>query len=206
MVVLDCVKARGTYDSPIEKPACLEVEELDELIKIAKETSHFFMEVFYADFFMDENFDALPDFNRMINPSLGGGSLLDMSAYLSVWAMLRVHRHSLNADKDSKCDEGDLVIAYCPSRPDTFYIHPRPPRFSGPKGTITSSTTHYHPFHDGNNGMSYEADEVARCIRDVKIESGRMPWEESRVVQGWVDKVRKEGPSKTAKLVGTAGQ
>lgn len=54
--------------------------------------------------------------------------------------------------------------------------------------------------------MSYEADEVARCIRDGKIESERMPWEESRVVQGWVDKVRKEGPSETAKLVGTAGQ
>ncbi|KIR37780.1 hypothetical protein I307_05303 [Cryptococcus deuterogattii 99/473] len=152
MVVLDCVKARGTYDSPIEKPACLEVEELDELIKIAKETSHFFMEVFYADFFMDENFDALPDFNRMINPSLGGGSLLDMSADPSVWAMLRVHRHSLNADKDSKCDEGDLVIAYGPSRPHTFYIHPRPSHFPGPKGTITSSTTHYHPFHDETMG------------------------------------------------------
>ncbi|KGB80251.2 hypothetical protein CNBG_6089 [Cryptococcus deuterogattii R265] len=189
---------------------------------------------------MDQNFDALPDFNRMINPSLGGGSLLDMSAYPSVWAMLRVHRHSLNADKDSKvlftlvdgvagacqgmmmtdlgdagqkdstavlqCDEGDLVIAYCPSRPDTFYIHPRPSHFPGPKGTITSSTTHYHPFHDGNNGMSYEADEVARCIRDGKIESERMPWEESRVVQGWVDKLRKEGPRETGKLVGTAEQ
>ncbi|KIR96522.1 hypothetical protein L804_06001 [Cryptococcus deuterogattii 2001/935-1] len=110
MVVLDCVKARGTYDSPMEKPACLEVEELDELIKIAKETSHFFMEVFYADFFMDENFDALPDFNRMINPSLGGGSLLDMSAYLSVWAMLRVHRHSLNADKDSNVTKGIWLL------------------------------------------------------------------------------------------------
>lgn len=34
----------------------------------------------------------------------------------------------------------------------------------------------------------------------------RMPWEESRVVQGWVDKVRKEGPTTTAMLVGTAGQ
>ena len=90
-----------------------------------------------------------------------------------------------------------------PYQPETFYIHPRPSRFPG---TITSSTTHYHPLHDGNNGMSYEADEVARCIRDGKIESERMPWEESRVVQGWVDKVRKEGPTKTAKLVGTAGQ
>ncbi|AAW43964.1 conserved hypothetical protein [Cryptococcus deneoformans JEC21] len=260
----------------LEKPACLEVEELDELFMIAKEKNLFFMEAvwtrfqpityaveeviksgilgkpkrFSADFSMDWNLDA--DSGRMANPALGGGSLLDSSAYPSVWAMLLVHRHPLNTDKDPKvlfahqtiyprtgvdinsrwlvewkglcqgmlmtdldnagqkdstavlqCEEGDLVIAYPPNEPKTFYIHPRPSRFAG---TITSSTTHHHPVHDGNNGMSYEADEVARCIRDGKIESERMPWEESRVVQGWVDKVRKEGPSETAKLVGTAGQ
>ncbi|OXH35621.1 hypothetical protein J005_02100 [Cryptococcus neoformans] len=120
-------------------------------------------------------------------------------------------------DRGLPCEEEDLVIACTfphsspfslaltfpslshflptyrsPNEPETFYIHPRPPRFPGPKGTITTSTTHHHPLHDGNNGMSYEADEVARCIRDGKIESERMPWEESRVVQGWADKVRKE--------------
>ncbi|EAL17155.1 hypothetical protein CNBN2470 [Cryptococcus deneoformans B-3501A] len=196
---------------------------------------------FFADFSMDWDIDAL-----------GGGSLLDMSAYPSVWAMLLVHGHIINTDKNPKvlfthqtiypcsgvdinsrwlvewkglcqgmlmtdldnagqkdstavlqCEEGDLVIVYPPYQPETFYIHPRPSRFPG---TITSSTTHHHPLHDGNNGMTYEADEVARCIRDGKIESERMQWEESRVVQGWVDKVRKEGPSETAKLVGTAGQ
>ncbi|KIR57779.1 hypothetical protein I314_06283 [Cryptococcus bacillisporus CA1873] len=36
---------------------------------------------------MDQNFGALPDSGRMINPALGGGSLLDMSAYPSVRAM-----------------------------------------------------------------------------------------------------------------------
>nr|KIR47613.1 hypothetical protein I312_03381 [Cryptococcus bacillisporus CA1280] len=112
----------------LEKPACLEVEELDELIKIAKEKNLFFMEAvwtrfqpiayaveeviksgilgkprrFSADFSMDVNLDALPDSSRMINPALGGGSLLDMSAYPSVWAMLLVHRHPLNTDKDPK--------------------------------------------------------------------------------------------------------
>ncbi|KIR76480.1 hypothetical protein I306_06538 [Cryptococcus gattii EJB2] len=182
---------------------------------------------------MGVNVDALPDSSRMINPALGSGSLFgipqgafDLSNYsTSLWSA-----HQLEVDdgvagacqgmlmmdldnagrKDStavlQCDEGDLVVAYPPYQPETFYIHPRPSRFPGPKGTITSSTTHHHPPHDGNYGMSYEADEVARCIRDGKIESERMPWEESRVVQGWVDKVRKEGPSETAKLVGTAGQ
>jgi hypothetical protein len=36
---------------------------------------------------------------------------------------------------------------------------------------------------------------VARCIRDGKIESDRMPWEESRITQGWFDEVRKNGDS-----------
>ncbi|OXL09250.1 hypothetical protein C348_02283 [Cryptococcus neoformans Gb118] len=131
----------------------------------------------------------------------------------SVWAM---PFHPLNIDKDpkilfthqtiyprSELDINSRPLTFpslshflptyrSPNEPETFYIHPRPSRFPGPKGTITTSTTHHHPLHDGNNGMSYEADEVARCIRDGKIESERMPWEESRVVQGWADKVRKE--------------
>jgi hypothetical protein len=43
--------------------------------------------------------------------------------------------------------------------------------------------------------MHFEADHVARCLRDGKIQSERMPWEESRIVQGWFDKVRTEGPT-----------
>ncbi|KAL0247460.1 hypothetical protein I308_103525 [Cryptococcus tetragattii IND107] len=88
----------------LEKPACLEVEELDELIKIAKEKKLFFMEAvwtrfqpiayaveeviksgilgkprrFSADFSMDWDLDACPDSSRMVNPALGGGSLLDI--------------------------------------------------------------------------------------------------------------------------------
>ncbi|KAE8539126.1 hypothetical protein D1P53_005498 [Cryptococcus gattii VGV] len=107
----------------LENPACLEVEELDELIKIAMRISRFFMDNdaelcglgsslspnaveeviksgilakprrFSADSSMDVNLDASPDSSGMINPALGGSSLLDMSAYHSVWAMLLVHRH-----------------------------------------------------------------------------------------------------------------
>nr|KIR49507.1 hypothetical protein I312_01665 [Cryptococcus bacillisporus CA1280] len=74
-----------------------------------------------------------------------------MSAYPSVWAMLVVHGHALNTDKDRKvlfshetiysrsgmdmklevkdstavlqCEEGDLVVAHGPYQPETFYIH-----------------------------------------------------------------------------------
>lgn len=90
-----------------------------------------------------------------------------------------------------------------PYKSETFYIVPRPDRFMG---KIKDKTTHHHPVAEGNNGMSYEADHVARCLRDGKIESERMPWAESRVVQGWMDVVRKNGKTGTAQLKGTAGQ
>ncbi|KAE8540276.1 hypothetical protein D1P53_003220 [Cryptococcus gattii VGV] len=89
----------------LENPACLEVEELDELIKIAMRMSCFFMEAvwtrfqpiayaveeviksgilgkprrFSADFSMDWDLDDSPDSSRIVNPALGGGSLLDIS-------------------------------------------------------------------------------------------------------------------------------
>nr|KIR83366.1 hypothetical protein I308_06258 [Cryptococcus tetragattii IND107] len=162
-----------------------------------------------ADFSMGVNVDAWPASNRMVNLALGGGSLLDMSAYPSVWAMLLVHRHPLNTDKTPgcfsaiklftlalewtsirgegfnrgiECDEGDLVVVYPPYQPESFYIRPRPSRFPGHKDAITSSTTRHHSFHDGNNGMPYEANEVVRCIKDGKIESERMPREASMVL------------------------
>ncbi|EAL20406.1 hypothetical protein CNBE5290 [Cryptococcus deneoformans B-3501A] len=47
-----------------------------------------------------------------------------------------------------QCEEGDLVVAYSPYQPDTFYIQPRPSRFPDPKEppslpplTVTLSAT-----------------------------------------------------------------
>ncbi|AAW45905.2 conserved hypothetical protein [Cryptococcus deneoformans JEC21] len=54
---------------------------------------------FFADFSMGWDIGVSADTSQMVNPALGGGSLLDMSAYPSVWTMLLVHGHPLNADK-----------------------------------------------------------------------------------------------------------
>ena len=54
--------------------------------------------------------------------------------------------------------------------------------------------------------MAYEADEVYRCIQAGKLQSERMPWDESRIVQGWFDQVRNEGASCLKGLKGTVGQ
>jgi hypothetical protein len=53
--------------------------------------------------------------------------------------------------------------------------------------------------------MAYEADEVYRCLAKGQIESERMPWDESKIVQGWFDKVRKDGPSVLKNMKGTEG-
>lgn len=49
------------------------------------------------------------------------------------------------------------------------------------------------PIPAGGHGMFFEADEVARCLRDKKLESESMPWEESIVIMETMDEVRRQG-------------
>ena len=94
-----------------------------------------------------------------------------------------------------------------PFKPQTYYIIPHTPRGpDAPKsGTPVQREEHHVPVQ-GNGGMAYEADEVYRCIQEGKLQSDRMPWEESRIVQGWFDRVRNEGGRVLKGLKGTVGQ
>lgn len=49
------------------------------------------------------------------------------------------------------------------------------------------------PIPANGHGMFFEADEVARCLRDKKLESESMPWEESIVIMETMDEVRRQG-------------
>lgn len=51
----------------------------------------------------------------------------------------------------------------------------------------------HEDFPGGGHGMFSEADECARCIRDGKLESEVMPWEESLVIMRVMDEVRRQG-------------
>jgi predicted dehydrogenase len=46
---------------------------------------------------------------------------------------------------------------------------------------------------DNGKGLYFEADEAARCIRDGKLQSDIMPWEESIVIMEVMDEVRRQG-------------
>jgi predicted dehydrogenase len=61
------------------------------------------------------------------------------------------------------------------------------------------------PERDGDgHGMYWEADEVARCIRDGKKESETLEWEESIVIMETMDEVRRQGGLKYPELIETA--
>jgi predicted dehydrogenase len=60
---------------------------------------------------------------------------------------------------------------------------------------------------DRNNwghGMYWEADEAARCLRDGKLESETISWEESTVIMETMDEVRRQGGLKYPDLIETS--
>ena len=61
------------------------------------------------------------------------------------------------------------------------------------------------PAKDGwGHGMFWEADEAARCLRDHKLESKTLSWEESVVIMDTMDEVRKQGGLTYPELIETA--
>jgi predicted dehydrogenase len=54
------------------------------------------------------------------------------------------------------------------------------------------------------HGMFWEADEVARCLRDGKKESETLGWEESVVIMETMDEIRKQGGLEYPELIETA--
>lgn len=49
------------------------------------------------------------------------------------------------------------------------------------------------PIANGGQGMFWEADEAARCVRDGKLESEGLPWEESIAIMEVMDEARRQG-------------
>lgn len=55
----------------------------------------------------------------------------------------------------------------------------------------------------GIHGMAWEADEAARCVRDGKLESQGLPWEESIVIMEAMDEARRQGGLKYPEKIET---
>ncbi|KIL00766.1 hypothetical protein PAXRUDRAFT_821347 [Paxillus rubicundulus Ve08.2h10] len=117
---LDAIKAKKHV--LCEKPVTSNAAELRSLLAAAKENGVFFMEALWtrfqplvnevkkiaergvlgepvavhADLSMDFNLHKIPKTHRLLDPSLGGGALLDLGPYPLFWAIVALYEHPSN--------------------------------------------------------------------------------------------------------------
>lgn len=255
-----------------EKPFTINAEQTKHLTEIAAEKKLFLMEAVWTRFFplsielqrllFEEKiigrirrvhsdfgmpFDLNDTSSRLIDPSLGGGTLLDLGLYNLTWlritcfadprnksgepevkaSMLRskltgvdeqtsitLNFPETRVQATMQCnmvlksvqdvvvriqgDEGDITVQWPPYRPNSFTVYKASGTASTPhpdsQATAVAPSGIKKTFDipgDGH-GMFWEADECARCIRDGKLESDRMPWSESIAVMSIMTQARQQ--------------
>ncbi|KAF2633367.1 NAD(P)-binding protein [Macroventuria anomochaeta] len=87
---------------------------------------------------------------------------------------------------------GDITVSAPSYRPLSYTIIPAQNANRGKLANFEFQTVEYQ-IPGGGHGMFWEADECARCIRDGRLESEVMGWEESEVVMEIMDEVRRQG-------------
>ncbi|KAJ7132144.1 hypothetical protein C8R44DRAFT_773159 [Mycena epipterygia] len=256
---LDAIRAKKHV--LCEKPVTTNVAELRALITAAKENGVFFMEamwtrfqplpqavmkvlnegavgapvVVHADLSGDFDIQNIPKTHRILDPTLGGGALLDLGPYPLVWAIMTLYENPLNeltppstisasmfktpltgVDANTsftltfgkigaqailscsinlhaaspgvtiRCEKGIIRVAapiYCSK---SFKVE-----YFGADGEVVREEE--KSFKYIGHGMHFEADEVARCIRDGKTESALWGHGKSLLEMSVFDEVRKQG-------------
>jgi hypothetical protein len=83
--------------------------------------------------------------------------------------------------------KGEIQVDGPAYRPPRYRIIPRK------QGDADVSVTEVESqFPADGHGMYWEADEAVRCLRDGKLESDGLPWEESIVIMETMDEIRKQ--------------
>jgi predicted dehydrogenase len=94
--------------------------------------------------------------------------------------------------------KGEIQIFGPTFRPTRYRIIPKLDTESGkPVGTVTKVEEGEYTIpgpglEKGGHGMFWEADEAARCLRDGKVQSAILDWEEIVVIMETMDKVRQQ--------------
>ncbi|KAK4556227.1 hypothetical protein LTR86_006924 [Recurvomyces mirabilis] len=84
--------------------------------------------------------------------------------------------------------KGEIQVFGMPFQPDRYKVVPLR------DGDAAMSVREVLcPFPAGGHGMYYEADEAARCVREGKLESETMPWDESLLIMKVMDDIREQG-------------
>ncbi|BFZ65360.1 hypothetical protein YB2330_006526 [Saitoella coloradoensis] len=96
--------------------------------------------------------------------------------------------------------KGEITVPWPPFRPTEFTVHklgeaPKKYEFEIPSGGGLVQDLEKKTFDAPNGGMGlfWEADEVARCIHDGKLQSETIPWSETVEVLKVMDEVRRQG-------------
>lgn len=84
--------------------------------------------------------------------------------------------------------KGHILVFGPAYRPERYRVVP-----STQSTHVTVIQDVHMPVPGGARGMFWEADEVARCVRDGKSESETMPWDESIAIMEVMDTVRQQG-------------
>ncbi|KAK4156670.1 oxidoreductase [Chaetomidium leptoderma] len=186
------------------------------------------------------------DSNRMVNPDLAGGALLDLGIYALTWVFQTLYHVQPEAEKEAPnvmaavnkyhtgADETTSIIVQFPkhkshgialtslrvgSNVDGKGSGGAAIRIQGSTGEIQVFGPAYCPLQykvikkDGGGkvevvdcpipkdaerdgwgqGMFWEADECARCLRDGKKESKSLPWSESIAIMEVMEETLRQG-------------
>ena len=94
--------------------------------------------------------------------------------------------------------KGEIAVNHPAFRPTDYRIIKR----DAGGGNESVEDVHVEP-PGGEKGFFYEADEAARCVRDGKLESETLSWEESVVIMEVMDEVRRQGGLKYSEKIET---
>lgn len=223
-----------------EKPFTLNRAQAEAAVSLAREQGCFLMEAMWTRFMpavaevkrlvaagaIGQPLSLRADFgfstaglgpqHRVLNPALGGGSLLDVGVYpLSLasfllgsveaaWAQAllgptEVDMHTVFTLRHGSGALSQAVSSLLTPTPcnaqvlgDNGLIELHPPFFHAQGFTLTSGDAppqEQRLPHIGN-GYAHQVQEVHRCLRAGLTESPVMPLEESLALMGWLDTMR----------------
>ncbi|KAL4942940.1 hypothetical protein BDV06DRAFT_153927 [Aspergillus oleicola] len=98
------------------------------------------------------------------------------------------NRNSAGPSIQIQGTKGHIQILGPAYRPERYRVIP-----SCESGEVSAIQDVHMPVPGGARGMFWEADEVARCLRDGRLESETLPWDESIVIMEVMDTVRQQG-------------
>ena len=221
-----------------EKPVALNKEETEQMIAAAKKNQRFFMEAFWTRFNpsirelykkvtqkeigeiryinADFAFNIGEATGRMINPALGGGSLMDMGVYplFLSYLILGIPNKILataNFYESGADQQTSIILQYDKAQCilHSSFVSPSNMQaiVSGEEGRIQiNSIWHetqsyaliknnhrvdYH-FPTIGKGFTYEIEECHACIHDQKIQSDLWSHQDSLNLISIVDEVRQQ--------------